>query len=259
MKYAIILLTLLSFLVLFYYLYIVYVGKKIAKKTRVSDRFIWASLTLLKTTDHKVNFKTATIFLDESNLYITKHNVFTINKLLSQNNYHEFITIPLDSISVFDYYNVHENTSVKVMTSILNRICIRNSFVLQIEYINEFGENISYKFSSKNTSADDFESIFIDIDHKIYKNRASEIPQKGLKAHKNDYKKRNSADNTTILKQDNLKNDVVKKPKAPVKDDNTTVLKQDKVKKTESPMKDDRTTILKQEKKAKVVKEDADK
>ncbi len=204
MKFFIILLTIISFLFMLFYLFITLVGKMIGKKTRTSDRFLWTSLKLLKTTDENVDFRRATIFLDESNLYITKHNIFKINSLLGEKNYFEFITIPLNSISVFEYYNIYSNPAVKLFTSLFNRLFTFNSYVLHIEYINENGINTSYKFSSRNISSDDFESIYIDIDHRIYKNRVSNKPVNNIekpKIKKDDTKLNQVREDETVLLQ----------------------------------------------------------
>ncbi len=226
MKYLLIVLTIIAFLLMLFYLFIAFIGKMISNKTKTSDRFIWTSLKLVETNDENADFKSATLFLDKNNLYITKYNIFQINNLLNNNNYQEFIRVPLNSISKFEYSNVHQNTGAKFFVAIFNKLFIRNSFVLQIEYLNSFGKKLYYDLKSGNLRSEDFEAIFIDIDHQIYKSRVALMQKQNdetklsekEKKQKKPVVKKNDETRLNVIKED------VTKSKNNVNNDETVLI-----------------------------------
>ncbi len=241
MKFLLIVLTIVAFVLMLFYLYIAFVGKMISTKTKTSDRFIWTSLKLKKTNDENANFKSATIFLDEKNLYITKHNIFQINSLLAKKKYSEFITIPLNSISKFEYTNVHKNVGSKLIVALFNKLFIRNSFVLEIEYLNEYGQDLSYELVSGNLRSEDFEAIYIDIDHKIYKSRVALLQERDDNTkHTSVEKEEVEVENSDETKLNPIKEDDTKSEK--VVDDETVLIHKKSKKNDEQKEEDSENT-----------------
>ncbi|WP_459128901.1 hypothetical protein [Guggenheimella bovis] len=178
-----------GFVIFFYYLYLIFIGKRLAHMVGSKDRYIWNGLKNISTGGSPLSGTTNTLFLDDSNLVISRDNLDTIYKELKNTGGLEHaLAIPFQKIITFDYENqlAHSNPVVKFFSAIWNRLLKKNNFILNVRYLDEERTPQSLYFKATSLDVNDFEATFADFDNKIYSGKvergaideALEVPKK---------------------------------------------------------------------------------
>ncbi|HZK09490.1 MAG TPA: hypothetical protein VFD08_00340 [Clostridia bacterium] len=156
------LLLFIGFVLLFYYIFLVITGKRLAKLVNSKDRFIWNGLRNI--TD-KSSRGRATMFLDESQLVISSLGLTQIYSKLQQGSLDDGFSIPFTDIAVFDY---SFQSKVPFLRRIINQIFKINNYTLKISYFDDLGQIVPLKFKASSLDPLDFEATFADFNNKIY-------------------------------------------------------------------------------------------
>lgn len=152
----------IGFIILFYYIYLVFVGKRLARLMNSKDRFIWNGLRNI--TDRASRGR-ATIFLDEKQLIISSLSLPSIYSKLKRGSLDEGLTIAFTDIAAFDYSS---RSRIPFLRRIINYIFRINDYSLMISYIDDLRQITPLKFKTSSMDPLDFEATFADFNSKIY-------------------------------------------------------------------------------------------
>ena len=169
--YGIYLLFILGIALFIYYIYIIVVGKSLARLVGSKDRYIWNGLLNISAPGMPFAKKRNTLFLDHDNLVISHRNVVNIlHELRRTESLEEAIVIPFQRIVAFDYKRSVDdwNVVVRFLLTLWNRLIKKNDYHLSVRYLDGDRSIKQFLFKASSMDANDFEATFADFDNQIY-------------------------------------------------------------------------------------------
>lgn len=182
-KYGIYLLFFLGIALFIYYIYVIIVGKSLARLVGSKDRFIWNGLLNTSAPGMPFAKKRNTLFLDHDNLVISQRNVVSIlRELRKTESLEEAIVIPFQRIVAFDYKRsvADWNVAVRVILSLMNRLFKKNDFILSVRYLDVDRSIKQFLFKANSMDVNDFEATFADFDNQIYSGKVRYEAEHGM-------------------------------------------------------------------------------
>lgn len=160
--YALFLLLVLGFIILAYYLYLVIIGKSLARHVGSKDRFIWNGL---KNITDKASRGRVTIFLDDNHIFISTKGLASTYSSMRRGELDQGYTIPYEDIRVFDY---DAKKLIPFISPLINHLFKVNDYILRISYFDQDGQVRDMKFKASSMDPIDFELSFAEFNNKIY-------------------------------------------------------------------------------------------
>ncbi|NLY35891.1 MAG: hypothetical protein GX046_01510 [Tissierellia bacterium] len=154
-----------GFIILFYYLYLILIGKRLARLIKSKDRFIWNGLRNI--TDRASRGR-ATIFLDDNQIVISSLGLPNTYSKMRQGAFAEGLALDFTDIAAFDYVS---RSKIPFLRRIINYIFKVNDYMLKISYFDDLGQIIPLQFKATSMDPLDFEASFADFNNKIYGNK----------------------------------------------------------------------------------------
>ncbi len=163
--FALFLLLILGFIILAYYLYLVLIGKSLARLVGSKDRFIWNGL---KNVTDRASRGRVTVFLDRTHLMVSTLGLPATYSSLREGSLDQGTAIAYEDIVHFDY---DSRNVIPLISPIINYIFKVNDYILKLSYYDEDAILRKMKFRASGMDPLDFEISFAEFNNKIYGSR----------------------------------------------------------------------------------------
>ncbi|NLY73570.1 MAG: hypothetical protein GX079_07775 [Tissierellia bacterium] len=158
---ALYLLLFAGFIILAYYLYLIFIGKSLARLVGSKDRFIWNGL---KNITDKASRGRVTLFLDDTHLIISRLSLPATYSRIKSDSLDQGVAIAFGNIVEFDYVK----KGLPIISPLINSILKINNFNLNLSYYDDNGQINKMTFKASSMDPQDFEASFADFNNKIY-------------------------------------------------------------------------------------------
>lgn len=230
---ALYLLLLLGFLILAYYVYLIFIGKSLARLIDSKDRFIWNGL---KDITDRASSGRVILFLDDKNLTLSRLSLPSTYRQVKKDQLDNALQIDFKDIVEFDYVK----GGLPLLSPIINKIFKINSFKLKLAYYDESRQLVKRLYKAPSMDPLDFEVSFADFNSKIY-------GQGGLRMSSEPRESLNPITPSPSLTSQNQQLNLTDQTSRPVQEEKTTLHRAADLEEALEKVSEEKTEVMKAE------------